>query len=577
MTGIESLTAVTVWVPGQPAPREEPVALSAGPRLQAGGATEVILRELRDGVSEVWFRTGEQPLTFTVTVPATDAVTWWRPGSTVPHATIPPSWAEAIDASGLQGMPFGALLTGRDQTRIVYAVDAGTAAVSVRAGLVEESADFVIMATVEGAPGDVRLYLDGSGGAFAEVVPAAGRWLQGPVSHLRAAGAVDPVLCTWYFAHQQVSAGAVLAPAERAAELGFGTVIIDDGWQTTSQSRGYGSAGDWTVEPGKFPDPAGLVAGLGEHGLRTMWWVGTPFLGDRSQARELGLATLGDDPALETAILDPRDPAVRAHLVGRIRDLVEKTGAHGVKLDFLERFGPATDAVVSLLDEVVTELRALGAEPLIEFREPYVHPVVARHASMIRIGDCPLSAAQNRVGILDLRLARPGVPIHSDPIMWAPDDAPERVAQHLVNALFGVPQVSVDLESLPPAQGEVLAFWLGVWRQNRDMLLHGRLTPERPDLLYPLAWAEADGRRIVARYAPHPIAFPAGPVHELLIANADDSPTVLLNAAERVVTVEIRDARGRIFAGTDGELPAGPVVLDIPGGGLARLRTAARR
>ncbi|GGZ01740.1 hypothetical protein GCM10010300_52210 [Streptomyces olivaceoviridis] len=82
------------------------------------------------------------------------------------------------------------------------------------------------------------------------------------------------------------------------------------------------------------------------------------------------------------------------------RDLVVTTGADGVKLGFLERFAtPVPDdpsphspvaATVRLLAETTDAVREAGRRPLIEFREPYVHAVV------------------------DLRMARPGTPIHSE-------------------------------------------------------------------------------------------------------------------------------------------------------------------
>ncbi|GAA4564244.1 alpha-galactosidase [Planotetraspora kaengkrachanensis] len=586
MTDVASPSTVTFWLPGTAqAPPETPVVLAGsspgvGLRLQATRSAGVRVRELRDGVFEIVFPTRGEPLGLTATIPATDAAAWWRPGSTVPHATIPPSWAESVDTTALQGLPVGALLATHDVTRLVYAVDAGTNVTTVRAGLVEETADFAIMVAVGATDTSeqVRLLLDASGRGFAEAVPEAGRWLQGAEGHRAAPGAEDPVLCTWYFAHQHVSADAVLAQADRATAMGFGTVIIDDGWQTTSHGRGYGSCGDWEVAEEKFPDAAGLVEELRGRGLRTVWWVGTPFLGNQAKARGLGLATLRDRPELEAEVLDPRDPPTRAYLVGRIRDLVARTRADGLKLDFLEEFADpgAPGSVAAAADtvaEIVDTLRALGSEPLIEFREPYVHPAVGRSASMIRVGDCPLNAVQNRIGILDLRLARPGTPIHSDPIMWAEGDSPERVAHHLINALLGVPQVSMDLARLPEDQSDALAFWLGVWREHRDLLLHGRLVPERPDLLYPVAGAHEGGRHLVARYAPHAIRVPEGDWTELLVANADDSPPILLNEAGEIrAGLEIWDARGRLLADGDVVLATGPQALTVPSGGLARLR-----
>ncbi|WP_127502033.1 hypothetical protein [Actinoplanes solisilvae] len=115
-----------------------------------------------------------------------------------------------------------------------------------------------------------------------------------------------------------------------------------------------------------------------------------------------------------------------------------------------------------------------------------------------------------------------------------------------------------------------------MWRENRDLILHGRLTPERPDLLYPVARVEADGRHLIARYAPQPIVVPTGDWTEVLIANADDSPTVLLAEAAREVELEVRDARGRLLVDTTVWLPAGPQLVSIPAGGLARLKENTR-
>ncbi|MGV9915282.1 alpha-galactosidase [Streptomyces tendae] len=593
MTDTRTPAPASFWVPGRDnTPPQEtvplgPAAASRGLRLQAtdpGTGTAPRATEVADGVWEISFRTGRTALELTVLVPAADAVAWWQPGSTTPHATIPPSWGDPADTTALVGLPLGALLLRQDRTGLVYALDAGSHRTSVRAGLVEESADFAVMVTVPDAvPGEeVRLLLDVSGRAFAEAVPDTGRRLQRDGGPAVVPGAEDAVLCTWYFAHQDVTAAAVLAQADRAAELGFGTVIVDDGWQTMSLARGYGSCGDWEAAAEKFPDPAGLVADLRARGLRTMWWVGTPFLGHHAGARTAGLATRYEETALDAAVLDPRDDATRRYLVERIRDLVVKTGADGVKLDFLERFAtevpddpsphsPVT-ATVRLLAEITEALEAAGVRPLVEFREPYVHPAVGRFATMLRVGDCPLSAAQNRVGIVDLRLARPGTPVHSDPIMWSAQDTAERVAHHLINALFGVPQVSVDLVRLDAAPSEALAFWMRVWRTYRETLLHGALLPERPDLGYPLVASHDDDRHVVARYAPQPVTLPRRPWREVLIANADDSaPLVVNDAFPMSVRLEIWDARGRRTHRSLAELAAGPSVLPVPSGGLARL------
>ena len=84
-------------------------------------------------------------------------------------------------------------------------------------------------------------------------------------------------------------------------------------------------------------------------------------------------------------------PAARRVLVERLRALLADTGAHGFKLDFLERFArdggdPPVDADAALVEEggllLLDEIAALGgAEPLmIEFREPYITAPPSRAA-----------------------------------------------------------------------------------------------------------------------------------------------------------------------------------------------------
>ena len=92
-------------------------------------------------------------------------------------------------------------------------------------------------------------------------------------------------------------------------------MIIDDGWQTTSHGRGYGAAGDWTVAESKFPDPAGLVARLREHGPRS----GTGLIG---RARRLGLHRAGRAQATHVA-LRAGLPATVVVAVGERRTTVD--------------------------------------------------------------------------------------------------------------------------------------------------------------------------------------------------------------------------------------------------------------
>jgi alpha-galactosidase len=518
----------------------------------------------------------------TAVVPTADAVALWQPGSGRDHARIPASWEAADTASPLDGVALGALLGADDRATVSYGADAGAEPIRVRAGLVEETAELMVSFEVTSARAEVlTVHLDVTTPPFADAVRRMTERLTGPRA-LPALVDEQPVLCTWYFLHQSIAGEELVRQAAPAAALGFGSLIIDDGWQTGETGRGYGSAGDWAVEPAKIPDAARLVAAFEAHGIRTMWWIGTPFIGHRSDA--FGASPIvSDEPALDAAVLDPRAPEARRHLVESITRLIRDTGSHGVKIDFLERFASrrlaaeVEPAALAMLDELDASLRAVRPDVSIEFREPYIGPAATARATMIRVGDCPMSPVRNRVGIVDLRLATNGIAVHADPVMWAREDSPERVAQHLQNTLFGVPQVSVDLTSLTPAHERVLAFWLRFAAENRELLLHGDFHPRRPDLNYPVVCAALGDVAVTARYQPAALDVPEGEWRRWSIVNADD-PVVDLRGGRgdrggsgRQVDITVQNAQGLTVAEFRGPLPER---IAIPTGGLAEVRAA---
>jgi alpha-galactosidase len=521
--------------------------------------------------------------TFVLLVPTSDAVALWTPGSTTDRGSLPPAWAAAHDVRPLDGVALGCLVGRDDIVQLAFGVRTDRETVRLRAGLVEESAQFMVACDVTVDAAGTDIVLDLARAPFARAVRALGAALG---LHVPARGPrhEEPVLCTWYSMHQNVDAAALAVEGRLAGELGFRTMVVDDGWQTGDDDRGYASCGAWVVEPAKIPDAAALVAGLREHGLATVWWIGTPFLGHRCAVRADALPVLYDEPGMGASVLDPRSRRVREHLRDRLLSLVRTTGAAGLKLDFLERWAqtppapPPADAVsasvpdaaLSLLDEVITGIAGIAADPLVEFREPYVGPRALRHVTMLRVGDCPMSPRRNRAGIVDLRLVTDGVAVHADPVMWAPGDSPERVAQHLHHAMFGVPQVSVRLAGLRAEHRDVLAHWLGTWRRVRRIVLHGELDVSGVSDGYREVTSAAGGEAVTVQYAPVVSTAPGGAATWLLV-NAHDAGTVLLRGpAGTVAGVDVTDCRGRPVSRSRITL-GGLTALDVPPGGTATL------
>ncbi|WP_024757386.1 glycoside hydrolase family 36 protein [Streptomyces exfoliatus] len=526
-------------------------------------------------------------------VPCVGATSYWTP-DTAASRWLPPSWTAPRTVSLALGAPVASLVGTHDRALCTAAAGETAAPVRVGAGVVEESGEFAFTVEQELAPDGppMRLRIDLSGRHFATTLRAVSDWWGEGQSHPGVARAARmPAYSTWYSLHQNVDAAVVERQAALSADLGIESIIVDDGWQTADRTRGYGHCGDWEPNEAAFPDLAAHVAEVHRLGLAYLLWYAVPFIGRHNDAwdRFKGMI-LRERPELDAAVLDPRHPEVRDYLTEKISRAVEEWDMDGVKLDFIDLFAAADpppapagadhdtvhEGVRRLLADLDTRLRRTRPDVIVEHRQPYVSPGLRPYATMVRTVDCPLSPAENRQRIVDCRLTAGPLAVHADMIMWNAAETPESVAVHLLNALFAVPQISVDLAAQTPDQLATLRFWLDVFRRHADVLQLGDLEPARPDLGYPQVRAGDDRTTVVARYAPLPVALPdrdaaAGP-ETVLVANADADPAVLLTATrpERALA-RVQDCRGEILSETVLDLVAGVNPVTVPTGGLLTL------
>jgi len=101
----------------------------------------------------------------------------------------------------------------------------------------------------------------------------------------------QPVFCTWYAVHGAVDASWVERIAPRARSLGFGTLIVDDGWCYPEYKRlspetlpsWYQDIGDWQVDATKFPDMPAHVKRVKAMGLNYLVWTTAMLWGKNSR------------------------------------------------------------------------------------------------------------------------------------------------------------------------------------------------------------------------------------------------------------------------------------------------------
>jgi alpha-galactosidase len=163
-------------------------------------------------------------------------------------------------------------------------------------------------------------------------------------------------------------------------------------------------------------------------------------------------------------------------------------------------FASVNEAADKLMTDIIKELKKIKPDIMIEFRQPYIGPLMRKYGNMFRVGDCPNSAVSNRVGIVDLRLISGNTAVHSDMLMWNYGEKVEIAALQFWNIIFGVPQLSVRLEDIPEEHFKMVKFLTKYWIQNREILLNGVFEPSSPLSNYSIISAEKDDKKIMALY-----------------------------------------------------------------------------
>ncbi|MBR2837799.1 MAG: alpha-galactosidase [Kiritimatiellae bacterium] len=440
---------------------------------------------------------------------------------------------------------------------------------------------------------EVSVLLDRRGLYFADAVRQCSEWIaskNGFASAKAPEAAFDPLYSTWYAYLQDVSAKELEAEAVEAAALGMKTMILDDGWQKIESATFYSATGDWMPIQSRFPDMKAHVARVHDAGLKYMLWLAVPYVGDESKAwdvfKDKALMVRGAKSPGRIAILDPRFPEVREYLIRTYERVVGEWDFDGVKLDFIDQFvQPAADpaardgfagrdyrsvpeAVDRLMKDVLSRLRAIKPDVLVEFRQHYMGPAILQYGNMMRAADCPADLAANRRRICDLRLTSGDIAVHSDMLVWSRDESPEGAALPILNTLYSTIQYSMALKTLSPAHRDVIRHWIAFSQRHREALLKGAFRPHHPENGYTWVEGESASERVVTAYVNDVCVRTGAADRTVLLVNATGGPemTVDFSAGGRV---ELFD----VFGKPTGMAPVskGIVRLAVPASGFARV------
>ena len=505
-------------------------------------------------------------------------------------------WGKDAYSKATSGAPVGCLYDLQGRNRLTFAFSDALDPVTFHAGVHEESAEVSCWVRLFDEPlapltvYEAALRLDSRDLRYHATLSDVSRWWASLPGYEPASvpeTARLPMYSTWYSFHQDLDPGRVEEQCRIAKELGCEAVIVDDGWQTTSNERGYAYTGDWEPAPEKVPDMRAHVDRVHALGMKFLLWYSVPFVGVHSRAWERFSGMLLEEiERLGAGVLDPRFPEVREFLIGTYETALREWDLDGFKLDFVDSFGPSEEigggrdydgvpeAVDRLLEDAIRRLRKIKPDVMVEFRQSYVGPLMRKYGNMFRAMDCPNDAVENRMHTLDISLLAGDTATHSDMLMWHPEDPVHSAALQLVNVLFSVPQISVLLDRIPPEHVEMLSFWLGFWREHRDVFLDGEIEPRNPEAIYPVVLSRTEEKLAAAAYGNAVVPLEGELPPTLLVVNGTLENRIVLGLACGAGTreMEVLDCQGHVTHTDSIRLESGLHQIDIPAAGVAVLR-----
>jgi alpha-galactosidase len=393
------------------------------------------VRRLEEGLEVVALKltasTPAPPPRFTLkwSLPSQDIAGQWATGRQL-NKTLRPDWSGGrLQASMFaREAPVSCLYGGDDHNVLTFAVSDALDTVLVGSGIREEDGRIYNEVTFFSEPHpnlatwSAELRLDRRRVPYGTALRGVSDWWAAQPGYAPASvpePARLPVYSTWYNYHQSVDAAVLLKEVagreearlrvdhrrRRLADPRHRPRLCVHGRLGTRPHPRHEGLRRRLPRPGRQGDALvrGAVRGQEREGRR-------PIQGQVAALRGSPRRLRGR-PALPGSPCVPGDVYRRA-----IRDW----GIDGFKLDFIERlvaddktvldatggrdFASVNEAADRMMTDVLAELRTVKPDVMIEFRQPYIGPLIRKYGNMFRASDCPNSYLANRVKTVDLRL-----------------------------------------------------------------------------------------------------------------------------------------------------------------------------
>jgi len=305
----------------------------------------------------------------------------------------------------------------------------------------------------------------------------------------------EPVYCTWYCYGDKINQEGVLKIARKCKDLGFGTILIDAGWDCNT-GGGYidwetGILGDYIARPDRFPDMPALVKQIHDMGLRVMLWCAPFWEGKKSIAYREKTSTwhMRDAEGEEMHELCPRHPEVRKHFFERFAWIAKTYDIDGMWVDAAdavrgvcyadhphvdEAMGPA---FVDCLTAVRDGLRSVKPDATTEARVMHANLNTKIALDVVQPSDAPQSYEILRLAGIHLRPWGYDFVVKNDPMYWNKKADAATVGKFLATMVTnGVPALSVDYLTASDEHCRITKAWLAFYHEHEETLLKGKFS-----------------------------------------------------------------------------------------------------
>lgn len=490
-----------------------------------------------------------EPITIQVKFPATNVKGVWKPTADF-SKRIEADWELEKQESRISiDAPIISLFGGDDSNRFTIACSDTVSKIDLSVKYREEDDHFyakIHLFSEKSFPVSeysVDIRFDFRAIPFYTAIKETASWWEKDHNHIPLATppiALEPLYSSWYQFHQNLDERQLIEECKTAKNIGFDALIIDDGWQTNDNNRGYDYTGDWENE--RFEDLKGLVDELHAIDMKVGLWFSVPFCGKKSKAYQRFKGKFLTENHRWAPVLDPRYPEVRAYLASTFENAVINWNLDGLKLDFIDDFKAYEDtsfdpegkdvlsinkAVDLLLGDVKKRLAKINPEIFIEFRQKYTGPSMRKYGNMLRAFDCPGDYTMNKVRITDIKLLSGDTAVHSDMVTWHPEESLKVATLHYMNTLFGIPQLSIFLNDANENHLSMIEHYNQYWKKNRAVLLSDNFTPCSPLENYPVQSARMETKQIIGVYANQWITIDSA-LNEVDVLNVKFSENIIL-------------------------------------------------